>query len=223
MILDALVDQLGGWLRDVRTERLAAKDREAAGRDQRAAELLYEASVLVASMQAYDNAARSAYRNAYLFASQDYDENEDAAIKEDRRQAYRNLQSFELLEELYRRAERALRQLRAEREESAGVAWEELVSALISYGDRFRVITRDVRNSKQKYSEEVQYGYGTPGFMRALAKGYPSADVAGYAARMMTRVKPLTELLDRADETYGDLCATVRRSHNLPPLPAFNP
>jgi hypothetical protein len=223
MIVDTLVDQLGSWLRDVRAERLAAKDKEAAARDDRAAQVLHDASVLLASMLAYDNAARSAYRSAYLFASQDRVADEDAAVKEDRRKAYRNLQSFEDLEDLYRRAGRALSQLRAECGQLAGVTWQGPLSELISCGNEFRSITQDVRDSKQKYTQEFQQGYRSSEFMRALASGSPSADVAKYATRMMSRINPLTELLDRADVAYSDLCATVRRSHNLPPLPALNP
>lgn len=223
MVLDGLVDQLGGWLRDVRAERLAAKDKDAANRDQRAAQVLYDASVLLATMQAYDNEARSAYRSAYLFASQVPVEDEDAAIKEDRRKAYRNLQDFEDLEELYRRAGRAVQQLHAEQEEFAEAAWAGSLRMLINCGNEFQRITSDVRGAKQKYTEEARYGYASPEFMRAMARGLPSKDVAAYATRMISRIEPLTDLLDRADEAYGALCATVRRIHNLPPLPAVNP
>ena len=223
MVLDALVDQLGGWLRDVRAERLAAKDRQAADRDQHAARVLYDASVLLASMQAYDNAARSAYRSAYVLASQDPVGNGDAAIREDRRQAYRKLQDFEDLHELYRRAGRAIQQLTTESEELSAVAWAASLPALISCGNEFQRITYDVRGAKQKYEQEYRYGYSTGEFMRAMAHGSPSKDVATYAKRMMSRIDPLTDLLDQADKAYSALCVSARSAHNLPPLPTFNP
>jgi hypothetical protein len=223
MVLDALVDQLGGWLRDVRAERLAAKDKLAANRDQRAAQVLYDASVLLASMQAYDNAARSAYRSAYVLASQDPAVNEDAAIREDRRQAYRKLQDFEDLHELYRRAGRAIQQLATESEDLASEAWAESLLALISCGNKFQRITHDVRDAKQKYEQAYRYGYSTSEFMRATSDGSSSKDVATYAKRMMSRIDPLTDLLDQADKAYSALCVSARSAHNLPPLPVFNP
>lgn len=223
MVLDAFVDQLGGWLRDVRAERLAAKDKQAADRDQRAAQVLFDASVLLASMQGYDNAARAAYHSAYLLASEDLVGDEDAAIRRNRLKAYGKLRDFEDLHELYRRADRAIQQLCAENEELPGVAWAEPLSALISCGNEFQRITSDVRGAKQKYEQEARYGYGSGEFMRAMARGFPSQDVATYARRMMSRIDPLTDLLDRADQAYSALCVSARSVHNLPPLPAFNP
>lgn len=223
MVIDTVIDQLGSWLRDVRAERIQAKDRAAAEGDQRSAQVLHDASILIISMQAYDNNARPAYRRAYLFAVQESTANEDPAIREDRRKAYRNLQDFEDLEELYRRADRALHSLRGQSQLPPESDEEEALSALLVYGDEFQRLTHDVRNAKQKYSEENPYGYGTSEYYRALATGAPSKSVARYAQRMISKVETLRSILDDADKAYADLCAAVRRKYNLPPLPVIDP
>jgi hypothetical protein len=223
LIIDPIIDQLGGWLRDVRAERIQEKDRVAAEEDQRSAQVLHDASILIVSMQAYDNNARLAYRRAYLFATQEPVANEDSAIREDRRKAYRNLQDFEDQEQIYRRADRALASLHGQSKLPPESDEEVALSALLVYGDEFQTLTHDVRDAKLKYSEESRYGYGTGEYGRALANGVPSKSVARYAQRMISRVAALRPLLDDADKAYADLCAAVRRQHNLPPLPVIEP
>lgn len=225
MVLDALVDQLGGWLRDVRAERLTAKDKAAAARDQKAGDILYHASILVASMQAYDNGARRAYGDANRLASQAFDRDEDPAITEDRRKAYRRLEKSEDLQELFRRAQRSLYELRGPleppRESMCTPGEEEALVRLIDCGQRFVNITRDVRSSKEKYSQDFG-NIDIGAYMRAMASGSPSDAVAVYVKRMLSRVEPLPQLLDEADLAYSALCREVREHHRLPPLPALN-
>jgi hypothetical protein len=225
VVLDALVDQLGGWLRDVRTERLTAKDKAAAAKDQKAGDILYHASVLVASMQAYDNHARRAYGDAYRYASQPFDRDEAPAITEARRKAYRRLEKFEDLQELFRRAQRSLHELRgpvgSAREPMCTPGEEEALVRLIDRGQQFVYITRDVRSVKEQQRRDFG-NINIGAYMRAMARGLPSDEVTVYIKKMMFRIEPLPHLLDEVDLAYSALCREVREHHQLPPLPALN-
>lgn len=221
MVLDALIEELGDWLRDVRAERLAERDRHTAEQSNRAAHILYNASVLVASMQAYDNTARPAYSNAYRYASQGQAEGEDAVIREDRRGAYRRLEEFEDLHQLYRQAERAKQSLSGDGDAVLTPPAEIALHRLLDCGDRFLEITRDVRNRKQRQASENMFGDMGGEYGRALASGAPSNDVARYARTMLTRIEPLVGLLDEANSAYGKLCRRVREAYRLPPPPAL--
>jgi hypothetical protein len=170
-------------------------------------------------MQEYDNSARRAYGQAALFASQEPVADEDPAIREDRRKAYRSLQDFEYGRQLLGEAVRVLGPLRDRPQPIGGPAEQGFLDELVQCGQKFVRLTTDARDAKVKYSEEAQHGYGTSEYMRAMASGSVSAAVARYATRMSARIEPLERLRDRADLAYCDLCTALREHHNLPPLP----
>lgn len=223
MVLEVIIGPLNDWMRDVRKDRQAAKDKAAAAADQRAAQVLLDATILIALVQEYDNSARRAYGDAWMFASQEPVADEDPAIAADRRKAYRNLQDFEYGQQLFREAARVLGPLRDRPEPLADATAEGSLAALVRCGQEFLRLTGDVRDAKQKYAEEARYGYGSAEFMRAIASGSVSSAVARYAARMSDRIQPLSALLDRADGAYGDLSTALRQAHHLPELPPLRP
>jgi hypothetical protein len=219
VVLDALVEQLSEWARDVKRDRAAAQDRASAAADQQAAQVLRDATYLIALMQEYDNSARRAYREAFMYASQEPVADEDPAIKGDRRKAYDNLRVFDYGQELRRAATRVLGPLRDRPAPLDDVTAEGSVAALVRCGQEFLRLANDVRNAKQMYDGEAAYGYGSADFMRSMANGSVSEVVARYATRMIERTEPLSTVLDRADSAYGDLCTALRQAHHLPELP----
>jgi hypothetical protein len=221
MVLDAFIEELGDWLRDVRAERRAERDRDIAEHSNRAARILYDASVLIASMQAYNNTARLAYSNAYRYASQGQAHDEDPAIREARRSAYRRLEEFEDLHVLYSQAERAKQSLRGDSSSMLAPSAEVALHQLLDCGDRFREITRDVRDRKSRQAHRRLLGDMGGEYGRVLVSSAPSSDVARYARTMLSRIRPLLELLDEANSAYGRLCGSIRNDYHLPPPPAL--
>jgi hypothetical protein len=213
MVLDAAMDQLGGWLRDVRAERRAAKENAAA-------QLLYNATVLVRTMRDYDNQARSAYLRAQALASEEPDAEEDPSMKEIRRAAYEKLQSFEEIKDLIYTARDALTAVTADRAQIAEAEYESALSTLIDRGKAFIDVTGKVRHAKEQYVVDSNNGLYKPGLLRLMGKGFASADIAAYAQGMLDRLAPLSTLVDEAVDAYSELSVTIRHMHHLPPLPA---
>jgi hypothetical protein len=213
MVLDAAMDQLGGWLRDVRAERRAAKENAAA-------QLLCNATVLVRTMRDYDNQARSAYLRAHPLASEEPDADEDPSMKEIRRAAYEKLQSFEEVKGLIYTARDALTAVKADRAQIADAEYESALDTLIDRGKAFIDVTGKVRHAKEQYLVDSDNGLYKPGLLRSMGKGFASADIAAYAQGMLDRLAPLSTLVDEAVDAYSGLSVTIRRMHHLPPLPA---
>jgi hypothetical protein len=221
MVLDAVINPLNDWLRDIRAERLTARNQETAQLDNRAARILHDASVLLATMQTYDNEARMIYRRVHLYASQIAVATEDPKTTEERRQAYESLTVFEGNYELNRRAQRYLGMIQNEHAHLVEPAFDQALNRLTSCGQRFVRITGEVSGAKERYVEDSRAGL-SPAVRRCLANGIPHEGVAAYAEAMLDRVRPVRALLDEADLAYSELSATICRAHNLPSPPAIN-
>jgi hypothetical protein len=213
MVLDAVIDQMGGWLRDVRAEHRAAKVNAAA-------QLLYNATVLVRTMRDYDNQARGAYVRAQALASEEHGTDEDPSMKDIRRAAYDKLQSFEEIKDLIYTARDALTAVKADSAQIAEAEYAGTLSTLIDRGNAFVDVTGKVRNAKEQYLVDSRNGLYKPGLLRLMAGGVASADIASYAQGMLDRLAPLSTLVDEAVDAYSELSVTIRRMHHLPPLPA---
>ncbi len=192
-VLFQVLDKAAGWLRDALRE--ARKER-----DRKAAHVLHDAFVVVASMRAYDNAFRPLLGQLLAFSIEWEKERRDRLSDQ--------LSSFFDIEQILPRFRQAFQALQASGWEEAGrEALGQLVDAASTFAEE---IVGPVWKEKENYVVRGQ-------MLQALEHGktHGEEQVVREWAERLARILD-RRLLAEADNACGALRQAILAAHRLP-------
>lgn len=188
-----VLNAAGGWLQ-------AALQHARKERDRRAARVLHDAFVVVASMRAYDNAFRPLLGEALAFSTKWDDER--------RRSLENELRRFFDVEEILPAFRQAFQALQSSGWDGAGEeALNRLIEAASSFGNE---IVGPIWMEKENYAMRAR-------IFNALSYGQ-SSDEADILHEWAERIAAVLDrhLLAQADNAFGELRNAVLVAHDLP-------
>jgi hypothetical protein len=192
----SLIDVLnaaGGWLR-------AALQHARKERDRRAARVLHDAFVVVASMRAYDNAFRPLLGEVRAFSTKWEDER--------RRRLENDLRLFFDVEEILPRFRQAFQALQSSGWDGAGrEALGRLIGTASTFGDE---IVGPIWKEKENYAMRARI-FSVLSFGQSPEEAEIVHEWAERIAAVLDR-----HLLAQADNAFGELRNAVLAAHDLP-------
>jgi hypothetical protein len=198
-VIGLVVDRANAWLNQV-----------SARRENRTALRLRDAGILVSCASLYDNAARRVYIAGLLHLTSDW-------TPERRQQALDDLEDFETVHEVYRRAEGSLVSLKksvALRPPRDPAELDEC-NLLVRDGERFLKIAYRIKDEKTRRAKlHAERGAR---FYASLLKPEGNPEIVWrYARKMRAELEPLPDLVNELVREWGTLRAITVQHHGFP-------